>query len=72
MDETKACAPSERFNLSLETWMRQECAFGLLKKVDAKRARVRGEKRRRTPAQKVRIMAPARSMEDLGLTRSPG
>jgi hypothetical protein len=33
----------ERFNLSLETWMRQERAFGLLRKVYAKRAKIRGE-----------------------------
>jgi hypothetical protein len=33
----------ERFNLSLETWTRQERAFGLLRKVYAKRAKLRGE-----------------------------
>ena len=37
---TVAC---ERFNLSLDTWKRQERAFGLLKKVYAKRAKIRGE-----------------------------
>jgi len=36
----KAC---ERFNLSLETWKRQEGAFSLLRKVYAKRAKLRGE-----------------------------
>jgi hypothetical protein len=39
-DIKEAC---ERFNLSLETWTRQERAFGLLKKVYAKRAKIRGE-----------------------------
>jgi hypothetical protein len=33
----------ERFNLSLETWTRQEHAFGLLKNVYARRAKLRGE-----------------------------
>jgi hypothetical protein len=36
----KAC---ERFNLPLETWWRQESAFGLLKKVYARRAQLRGQ-----------------------------
>ena len=39
-DINEAC---ERFNLSLETWTRQERAFGLLKKVYTKRAKIRGE-----------------------------
>lgn len=39
-DIREAC---ERFNLSLETWTRQERAFGLLRKVYAKRAKIRGE-----------------------------
>jgi hypothetical protein len=39
-DIREAC---ERFNLSLETWRRQEGAFGLLRKVYAKRAKIRGE-----------------------------
>jgi hypothetical protein len=39
-DIKEAC---ERFNLSLETWTRQERAFGLLRKVYAKRAKIRGE-----------------------------
>jgi hypothetical protein len=39
-DIKEAC---ERFNLSLETWTRQERAFGLLSKVHAKRAKIRGE-----------------------------
>jgi hypothetical protein len=38
-DIREAC---ERFNLSLETWTRQERAFGLLNKVYAKRAKLRG------------------------------
>jgi hypothetical protein len=33
----------ERFGTSLETWRRQESAFGLLRKVYAKRAKIRGE-----------------------------
>jgi hypothetical protein len=33
----------ERFNMPLETWTRQERAFGLLRKVYAKRAKIRGE-----------------------------
>jgi hypothetical protein len=33
----------ERFNLPLDTWRRQEGAFGLLKKVYAKRAAIRGQ-----------------------------
>jgi hypothetical protein len=33
----------ERFGMSLDTWQRQERAFGLLKKVYAKRAKLRGE-----------------------------
>jgi hypothetical protein len=32
-----------RFNLPLDTWRRQERAFGLLKKVYAKRAAIRGQ-----------------------------
>jgi hypothetical protein len=36
----KAC---ERFNLLLETWRSQERAFGLLQKVYAKRAAIRGQ-----------------------------
>jgi hypothetical protein len=36
----EACA---RFNLPLETWTRQEHAFGLLKKVYARRGKIRGE-----------------------------
>jgi hypothetical protein len=39
-DIKEAC---ERFNLPLETWTRQEHAFGLLRKVYAKRAKIRGE-----------------------------
>jgi hypothetical protein len=35
----------ERFGTSLETWRRQESAFGLLRKVYAKRAKIRGEQR---------------------------
>jgi len=36
-------AACERYNLKPETWERQERAFGLLKKVYAKRAKIRGE-----------------------------
>jgi hypothetical protein len=40
-DIREAC---ERFNLPLETWIRQQNAFGLLKKVYARRAKIRGER----------------------------
>jgi hypothetical protein len=33
----------ERFGLSLDTWQQEKDAFGLLKKVCAKRAKLRGE-----------------------------
>jgi hypothetical protein len=33
----------KRFNLPLETWRRQESAFGLVKKVYARRAQLRGQ-----------------------------
>jgi hypothetical protein len=33
----------ERFNLPLETWRRQESTFGLLKRVYARRAQLRGQ-----------------------------
>jgi hypothetical protein len=39
-DIKQAC---ERFGMSLDTWQRQEHTFGLLKKVYAKRAKLRGE-----------------------------
>jgi hypothetical protein len=39
-DIREAC---EHFGMSLETWRRQERAFGLLRKVYAKRAKIRGE-----------------------------
>ena len=39
-DIREACG---RFNLALETWTRQERAFGLLRKVYAQRAKIRGE-----------------------------
>jgi hypothetical protein len=41
--EAEIAQACERFNLSLETWARQEHAFGLLKKVYARRAEIRGE-----------------------------
>ena len=41
----QACA---RFNISVETWRRQERAFGLLRKVYAKRAALRGQQQPRT------------------------
>jgi hypothetical protein len=41
--ETEIAQACERFNLPLESWTRQECAFGLLRKVYAKRAKIRGE-----------------------------
>jgi len=39
-DIKEAC---ERFGVSLDTWQRQQRAFGLLKKVYARRAKLRGE-----------------------------
>jgi hypothetical protein len=41
--ETEISQACERFNLPLETWRRQESAFGLLKKVYARRAQLRGQ-----------------------------
>jgi hypothetical protein len=41
--EAEIARACERFNLPLETWQRQEHAFGLLKKVYAKRAVMRGQ-----------------------------
>jgi hypothetical protein len=41
--ETEIASACERFNLSLDTWQRQEHAFGLLQKVYAKRAAIRGQ-----------------------------
>ena len=41
--ETEIAQACERFNLPLETWTRQERAFGLMQKVYAKRAKIRGE-----------------------------
>jgi hypothetical protein len=39
-DIKQAC---ERFGMSLDTWQRQKHAFGLMKKMYAKRAKLRGE-----------------------------
>jgi hypothetical protein len=41
--ETEIAQACEHFNLSLETWKRQEGAFGLLNKVYANRAKLRGQ-----------------------------
>jgi hypothetical protein len=41
--EEEIASACKRCSLSLETWRRQENAFGLLKKVYAKRAAIRGE-----------------------------
>jgi hypothetical protein len=41
--ETEIASACDRFNLPLETWRRQERAFGLLQKVYAKRAAIRGQ-----------------------------
>jgi hypothetical protein len=41
--ETEIASACERFNLPLETWLRQESAFGLLKKVYSRRAQLRGQ-----------------------------
>lgn len=46
--ETEIVQACERFNLLLETWRRQERAFGLLQKVYAKRAKIRGAQSART------------------------
>jgi hypothetical protein len=43
--ETEIKAACEKFNLPLDTWRRQEHAFGLLKKVYTKRAAIRGQQR---------------------------
>jgi hypothetical protein len=43
----RAC---ERFNLPLKTWRGQERAFGLLQKVYAKRAAIRGQQQSQAPA----------------------
>jgi len=40
--ETEIVQACERFSISLDTWRRQERAFGLLRKVYAKRAAIRG------------------------------
>jgi hypothetical protein len=48
--ETEIKAACEKFNLPLETWRRQECAFGLLRKVYAKRASIRGQQPPTVPA----------------------
>jgi hypothetical protein len=41
--ETEIAQACERFNLPLETWTRQEGTFSLMRKVYAKRAKIRGE-----------------------------
>jgi hypothetical protein len=41
--EAEIAQACERFSMPLETWTRQERAFGLLQKVCAKRAKIRGE-----------------------------
>ncbi len=41
--EAEIAQACERFNLPLETWTRQERAFALMRKVYAKRAKIRGE-----------------------------
>jgi hypothetical protein len=41
--EAEIKAACERFEMSLDTWQRQERAFGLLKKVYTKRAKLRGK-----------------------------
>jgi hypothetical protein len=41
--ETEIASACERFNLPLESWLRQERAFGLLNKVYARRAQLRGQ-----------------------------
>jgi hypothetical protein len=41
--EAEIVSACERFNLPFETWRRQDRAFGLLRKVYAKRAAIRGQ-----------------------------
>jgi hypothetical protein len=41
--ETEIAQACERFNLPLESWTRQERTFGLMRKVYAKRAKIRGD-----------------------------
>jgi len=41
--ETEIAQACQRFNMTLDTWRRQERAFSLLKKVYAKRASIRGD-----------------------------
>ena len=41
--EAEIVQACERFSLPIDTWGRQERAFGLLKKVYAKRAAIRGQ-----------------------------
>jgi hypothetical protein len=41
--EAEIVTACERFKMHLETWQRQERAFGLLQKVYAKRAKIRGQ-----------------------------
>jgi hypothetical protein len=41
--ETEIASACERFNLPPEAWLQQESAFGLLKKVYARRAQLRGQ-----------------------------
>jgi hypothetical protein len=47
--DTEIANACERFNLPLETWLRQERAFGLLKKVYARRAQLRGQQPLKEP-----------------------
>jgi hypothetical protein len=48
--ETEIVRAYERFNLPVETWRRQERAFGLLKKAYAKRAAIRGQQLQAPPS----------------------
>jgi hypothetical protein len=41
--ETEIVQACERFNMPCEAWRRQERAFGLLRKIYAKRAAIRGQ-----------------------------
>ena len=47
--EAEIASACERFNLSLDTWQQQERAFGLLRKVYAKRAAIRGQQQHVPP-----------------------
>jgi hypothetical protein len=64
----KAC---ERFNLPLETWLRQESAFGLLKKVYSRRAQLRGQQPLNGPVANAEHPATARPASNTAQQEPP-